>query len=896
MNIENQIQPSQVAHLSQLLTDALERAFTSMTSPQQQALLAKLKHLADQGDYAAYVAAIQPLAEEDLALVARYFSALPLLINIAEDVELASQIKMKRCRHADFQGELPATLAAIKQAGKGQILQRPMTIEPVLTAHPTQVQRKSMLDLMDKLYGLLTDYRNTRPEFLDRQAWQHELEAVIEIILGTDLIREQKLQVANEIANVMTYYQKSLIESITDITLNYRQALSDLEIESQQVLPITMGMWIGGDRDGNPYVTAETLRLTARIQSQVILDYYLTSLDQLYRRYSFSSDLVAVTPELAALAEASEDYSIFRQKEPYRKALNTIKNRLYASKALILGEGTQVQPQAYPDAETFKADLVLVLKALNADGKESHTLAPLESLIVCVEIFGFHLASIDLRQDSSINEACVAELLAQAKVEENYSQLDETSKIQCLLHQLTQEPRRLSSALNQPSDILNREMSIYQAVADLQKRLGQRIIKRHIISHTTSVSDLLELALLFKEVGLVGPDFAHVQLVPLFETIEDLEEALEVMTTYLRLPLVQKWLSTQDWCQEIMLGYSDSNKDGGYLASGWALYLAQNKLTRLGKQEGITISFFHGRGGTVGRGGGPSYEAIMSQPIGTINRLMRLTEQGEVIGTKYGNPDTAYYQLENMLVASLSHVLLAHEVHDSSPYEAVMNRLVDWSYQAYRQLVFATPGFSEFFFQATPIKEVSQLNIGSRPASRKKVTDIDGLRAIPWVFSWSQSRMMFPGWYGVGTAFQRFIEEDPSHLALLQEMYAEWPFFRALLSNVDMVLAKSDMEVASYYSQLVEDPEGQAIFQTLEAEWQRTKDLLLQIEGEEQLLAQNNYLRDSLAMRLPYFNALNYLQVELIRRSRQEALSPLASKILHITINGIATGLRNSGW
>lgn len=895
MNIENQIQQSQVAHLSQLLTDALERAFTSMTSPQQQALLAKLKHLADQGDYAAYVAAIQPLAEEDLALVARYFSALPLLINIAEDVELASQIKMKRCRHADLEGELLTTLAAIKQAGKGQVLQRPMTIEPVLTAHPTQVQRKSMLDLMDKLYGLLTDYRNTRPEFLDRQAWQHELEAVIEIILGTDLIREQKLQVANEISNVMTYYQKSLIESITDITLNYRQALSDLEIESQQVLPITMGMWIGGDRDGNPYVTAETLRLTARIQSQVILDYYLTSLDQLYRRYSFSSDLVAVTPELAALAEASEDYSIFRQKEPYRKALNTIKNRLYASKALILGEGTQVQPQAYPDAETFKADLNLVLAALKADGKESHTLAPLESLIVCVEIFGFHLASIDLRQDSSINEACVAELLAQAKVEKAYSQLDEASKVQCLLHQLTQEPRRLSSALNQASEILHREMAIYQAVADLQKRLGQRIIKRHIISHTTSVSDLLELALLFKEVGLVGPDFAHVQLVPLFETIEDLEESLGVMTTYLRLPLVQKWLATQDWCQEIMLGYSDSNKDGGYLASGWALYLAQNKLTRLGKQEGITISFFHGRGGTVGRGGGPSYEAIMSQPIGTINRLMRVTEQGEVIGTKYGNPDTAYYQLENMLVASLSHVLLAHEVHDSSPYEAVMNRLVDWSYQAYRQLVFATPGFSEFFFQATPIKEVSQLNIGSRPASRKKVTDIDGLRAIPWVFSWSQSRMMFPGWYGVGTAFQRFIEEDPSHLALLQEMYAEWPFFRALLSNVDMVLAKSDMEVASYYSQLVENPEGQAIFLTLEAEWQRTKDLLLQIEGEEQLLAQNNYLRDSLAMRLPYFNALNYLQVELIRRSRQEVLSPLASKILHITINGIATGLRNSG-
>lgn len=867
-----------------------------MTSPQQQALLAKLKHLADQGDYAAYVAAIQPLAEEDLALVARYFSALPLLINIAEDVELASQIKMKRCRHVDLEGELPATLAAIKQAGKGQILQRPMTIEPVLTAHPTQVQRKSMLDLMDKLYGLLRDYRNTRPEFLDRQAWQHELEAVIEIILGTDLIREQKLQVANEIANVMTYYQKSLIESITDITLNYRQALSDLEIESQQVLPITMGMWIGGDRDGNPYVTAETLRLTARIQSRVILDYYLSSLDQLYRRYSFSSDLVAVTPELAALAEESEDYSIFRQKEPYRKALNTIKNRLCASKSSILGEDTQVQAQAYPDAESFKTDLDLVLAALKVDGKESHTLAPLESLIVCVEIFGFHLASIDLRQDSSINEACVAELLAQAKVEEAYSQLDEASKVQCLLHQLTQEPRRLSSALNQASAILSREMAIYQAVADLQNRLGHRIIKRHIISHTTSVSDLLELALLFKEVGLVGPDFAHVQLVPLFETIEDLEEALEVMTTYLRLPLVQKWLASQDWCQEIMLGYSDSNKDGGYLASGWALYLAQNKLTRLGKQEGITISFFHGRGGTVGRGGGPSYEAIMSQPIGTINRLMRVTEQGEVIGTKYGNPDTAYYQLENMLVASLSHVLLAHEVQDSKPYEAVMNRLVDWSYQAYRQLVFATPGFSEFFFQATPIKEVSQLNIGSRPASRKKVTDIDGLRAIPWVFSWSQSRMMFPGWYGVGTAFQRFIEEDPSHLALLQEMYAEWPFFRALLSNVDMVLAKSDMEVASYYSQLVEEPEGQAIFQKLEAEWQRTKDLLLQIEGEEQLLAQNNYLRDSLAMRLPYFNALNYLQVELIRRSRQEALSPLASKILHITINGIATGLRNSGW
>ncbi|MFZ2458977.1 MAG: phosphoenolpyruvate carboxylase, partial [Streptococcus suis] len=514
-----------------------------------------------------------------------------------------------------------------------------------------------------------------------------------------------------------------------------------------------------------------------------------------------------------------------------------------------------------------------------------------------IEAFGFYLATIDMRQDSSINEACVAELLASARIVEDYSSLSEEAKCHVLLKQLETDPRILSATYVPKSEQLEKELAIFSTARELKDKLGEEVIKQHIISHSESVSDLLELAVLLKEVGLVDSDKARVQIVPLFETIEDLDNASDTMRQYLQLDLAKRWIAGNKQYQEIMLGYSDSNKDGGYLSSGWTLYKAQNELTKIGQENGVNITFFHGRGGTVGRGGGPSYDAITSQPFGSIKDRIRLTEQGEVIGNKYGNKDAAYYNLEMLVSATLDRMVtqMITDPNEIGNYRETMDEIVSESYTIYRDLVFNNPHFYDYFFTASPIREVSSLNIGSRPAARKTITEIDGLRAIPWVFSWSQNRVMLPGWYGVGSSFKRFVDKDPNNLAKLQKMYESWPFFRSLLSNVDMVLSKSNMNIAFEYTKMCESDEVRSVFYTILDEWQLTKNMILSIEQNEELLAELPFLKASLDYRMPYFNVLNYIQIELIRRLRRGELSKEQESLIHITINGVATGLRNSG-
>ena len=523
-----------------------------------------------------------------------------------------------------------------------------------------------------------------------------------------------------------------------------------------------------------------------------------------------------------------------------------------------------------------------------------------EELLNVVKIFGFYLASIDMRQDSSVHEACVAELLKSANIEQNYSLLSEEEKCKLLLRQLNEDPRPLSIGDDsKQSEELKKELEIFRTARYLKDKLGNNVIRQNIISHTTSISDLLELAIMLKEVGLVGKDFARLQLVPLFETIEDLENSYEIMDNYLNLDIVKKWVSDNKNYQEIMLGYSDSNKDGGYLSSGWSLYKAQQELSSLGEKYGIKITFFHGRGGTVGRGGGPSYDAIISQPLGSVQDRIRLTEQGEIIAAKYGNSDAAYYNLEALFSAVIQRMnadKVNADIRDIPEIQVIMDEIVADSYEAYRKLVFENPNFYNYFFEATPIKEISSLNIGSRPASRKKITDIGGLRAIPWVFSWSQNRIMLPGWYGIGSAMQQYIDQNPKeNLAKLQQMYQTWPFFKSLLENADMVLSKSNMDIARRYSNLCEDEETRSVFDRIEAEWQLTKKVLLQIEKHTELIQDLPALRGSLDYRLPYFDILNYIQIELIKRIRQGQYTEELEKTIHVTINGIATGLRNSG-
>ncbi|MCW0996772.1 phosphoenolpyruvate carboxylase [Streptococcus anginosus] len=879
-----------------ILTDLLEEVTKNMLSPETFEKIIALKELAAVGNYEGLNEIVQNLSNKEMSYISRYFSILPLLINISEDVDLAFEINYQNNVGQDYLGKLSTTIDLVSEKENAAEILEHLNVVPVLTAHPTQVQRTTMLDLTNHIHVLLRKYRDVRMGLLNEQKWHNNLRRYIEIIMRTDMIREKKLKVTNEITNVMEYYNSSFLQAVTNLTEEYKRLAKQHGIDLKNPTPITMGMWIGGDRDGNPYVTAETLKKSALTQCEVIMNYYDTKVANLYREFSLSTGIVKVSEAVQEMAYLSEDNSIYREKELYRRAFYYIQTKLKNTKTYFIDQ-IKTEPH-YHKIEEFKHDLLAIKQSLLENKGEAMISGEFTELLQAVEVFGFYLASIDMRQDSSVHEVCVAELLASAGIVEHYSELSEDEKCHVLLNELLYDPRILSATHAKKSALLQKELEIFQTARELKDKLGDAVIKQTIISHATSVSDLLELAVMHKEVGLIDKEFARVQIVPLFETIEDLDNSYDTMKKYLSLPIAQKWIASNNNYQEIMLGYSDSNKDGGYLSSCWTLYKAQQQLTAIGDEFGVKITFFHGRGGTVGRGGGPTYEAITSQPLRSINDRIRLTEQGEVIGNKYGNKDAAYYNLEMLVSATINRMITKKksDTSTSNRYEHIMDQVVERSYQIYRDLVFGNEHFYDYFFESSPIKAISSFNIGSRPAARKTITEIGGLRAIPWVFSWSQSRVMFPGWYGVGSSFKEFIDENPEeNLAFLRKMYKNWPFFQSLLSNVDMVLSKSNMNIAFEYAQLCEDKEVQEIYYTILDEWQLTKNVILAIEDYDDLLEENPYLRDSLDYRMRYFNILNYIQLELIKRQRRGELSPDEERLIHVTINGIATGLRNSG-
>ena len=928
-----------------ILTDLLTDVTRKILSPETFEKIEMMEDLAVHSKYQELKEIVEELTTEEMVYISRYFSILPLLINISEDVDLAYEINHQNNIDQDYLGKLSTTIDLISTRENAKEILENLNVVPVLTAHPTQVQRKTMLDLTNHIHTLLRQHRDVKAGLVNEKKWLGNLRRYIELMMQTDMIRDKKLKVTNEITNVMEYYNSSFLQAITNFMVEYKRLAEERGINLDNPKPITMGMWIGGDRDGNPFVTAETLKLSATLQSEVILNYYIDKVYTLYRTFSLSTNLSETSQAVAEMAALSTDKSVYRENEPYRRAFHYIQSKLiqtllYLKEGNFSNEGQRLtdraektlsakttpslsnkgreiipnyiqsrisetltelkkeQTPSYKTAKEFKEDLQVIYDSLIEHHGEALVTGDLTELLQAVDVFGFFLASIDMRQDSSVHEACVAELLASANIVKDYSSLSEEEKCQVLLKQLLEDPRILSATHEPKSELLQKELEIFKTARQLKDALGEEVIKQNIISHSTSVSDLLELAIMLKEVGLIDENGTRVQIVPLFETIEDLDNSCETMEKYLSLPIAQKWIASKNNYQEIMLGYSDSNKDGGYLSSCWTLYKAQQHLTAIGDKFGVKITFFHGRGGTVGRGGGPTYEAITSQPLRSINDRIRLTEQGEVIGNKYGNKDAAYYNLE-MLVSAAINRMVTHkksDAHTSNKYERIMDQVVERSYQIYRDLVFGDERFYDYFFESSPIKAISSFNIGSRPAARKTITEIGGLRAIPWVFSWSQSRVMFPGWYGVGSSFKEFIDQDPeNNLAFLQLMYKRWPFFKSLLSNVDMVLSKSNMNIAFEYAQLCEDQNVRDIFNIILDEWQLTKNVILEIEGHDELLAENTYLRDSLDYRMPYFNVLNYIQLELIKRQRNGQLTPDQEKLIHITINGIATGLRNSG-
>ncbi|EGJ12151.1 phosphoenolpyruvate carboxylase [Rubrivivax benzoatilyticus JA2 = ATCC BAA-35] len=861
---------------------------------------------------------LKNLSADQTVSVIRAFSYFSHLANIAEDRHHVRRRRVHEREGHLQEGSLAMAIERLhaadhRSADIARTLEQAY-ISPVLTAHPTEVQRKSILDAERAVAELI----GQRDELLtDEQRRENEelLRARVTQLWQTRMLRTARLTVADEIENALGYYPITFLREIPRLYRELERALP-----GHPVAPfLRMGHWIGGDRDGNPNVDARTLRRALSRQCETALRFYLTEVHELGSELSMSAMLAPVTAEMQALAERSPDRNVHREDEPYRRALVG----LYARLASTLHEltGTEalrhaVAPQqAYAGPEEFLADLRVVERSLRHHHAQALIAPRLAPLMRAVQVFGFHLATLDLRQSSDKHEAVVAELLRVARLEDDYAALDEPAR-RALLLRLLDDARPLRVRGAEYSALTTSELEVFETAREARQRYGREALRHYIISHTEDVSDLLEVLLLQKEAGLLRGTLdrdavADLIVVPLFETIGDLRQAAAIMRAYYALPGITAMVVRSGAEQDVMLGYSDSNKDGGFFTSNWELYRTEVALAEffaaLNREHGIRLRLFHGRGGTVGRGGGPSYQAILAQPPGTVNGQIRLTEQGEVIGSKYANPEIGRRNLETLVAATLEATLLHPTKSAPKAFLDAAARLSDASFAAYRALVYETPGFVDWFFAATPIREIAELNIGSRPASRKATRAIEDLRAIPWSFSWGQCRLALPGWYGFGSAVEDFLGDETTQAArleLLQRMYRQWPFFRALLSNLDMVLAKTDLRIAARYVELVEDKRAaRRVFTTMRAEWERVGQALEQITGEASRLQSNPALARSIEHRFPYLDPLNHLQVELMRRFRQRkpdtaAEDPVVARLqrgIHLSINGIAAGLRNTG-
>ncbi|HXE39741.1 MAG TPA: phosphoenolpyruvate carboxylase, partial [Azonexus sp.] len=869
---------------------------------------------ARNGDPAAraeLAALLDPLPRDTTQAVVRAFSYFLQLANIAED-----EHHIRRRRAHDLAGSPPregSLIHALDQLAASKVSPEAVAdffahavVAPVLTAHPTEVQRQSLIRNHRDIARLLC--QRERLQMTPEEEAENDLALANSILTlwQSRMLRPVRLKVLDEVKNGVTYFKETFFTELPRLYIQATQQLHKRYPAQRWALPpfFRVGSWIGGDRDGNPFVTAEILREALRLQSAAALSHYLDEIHELGGELPLSDLLIKVTPELLALAEHSTDHSPQRSDEPYRRALSGIYARLAATAREldhfepVRHEIGNAEPYATPDA--LRADLKVLANSLKLNGSANLAGGRLRRLLRGVQVFGFHLAPIDLRQNSEVHARSVAELLAGAGRCPDYEALSEAERIRLLVEEIS-TPRPLYSPYLEYSEETRGELAIFFAARELRQRYGSAALPNCIISKTDGVSDLLELALLLKESGLLLPGATprlDVNIIPLFETIEDLQKSAATMAGVFAIPAYRELIAGRGNEHEVMLGYSDSNKDGGFLTSGWELYKAEIELTRIFRSHGVRLRLFHGRGGSVGRGGGPTYHAILAQPAGAVSGQIRLTEQGEVISTKYGNADTGRRNLEVLLAATLEASLTDHEnkVEPAEQFHAVMDELSARAFNAYRGLVYETPGFTTYFRQSTVVSEIASLNIGSRPASRKASERIEDLRAIPWVFSWAQCRLMLPGWYGFGAAVDGYLAANANGLATLRRMVKSWPFFQSLLSNMDMVLAKSDLAIASRYAELVADSElRERIFSQIKAEWALTRRHLLAILEQDDFLADNPMLKRSLQLRSPYMDPLNHLQVELLKRHRAGETDERVARGIHLTINGIASGLRNSG-
>ena len=846
--------------------------------------------------------------------IIRAFSHFALLANVAEDIHR----ERRRAIHADA-GEPPqdSSLAAtyakldlaeldsstVAGALKGAL------VSPVITAHPTETRRRTVFVTQHRITELMRLHAAGHTETDDGRGIELELRRQVLTLWQTALIRLSRLQITDEIDVGLRYYPAALFKVIPQVNAEVRDALRtrwpDADLLAAPILQ--PGSWIGGDRDGNPNVTADVVRRATGSAAFTALTRYLAELTDLEQELSMSARLITVTPELTALAEGCPETA--RADEPYRRAVRVIRARLTATAAEILDQRPQHELDLglppYSAPAELRSDLDVIDASLRTHGAALLAADRLARLRESVRVFGFHLSGLDMRQNSDVHEEVVSELLAWAGVHPDYGSLPEDERVELLAGELRTR-RPLVGDRAQLSDLARGELGVVAAAAHAVGLYGSAAVPNYIISMCQSVSDVLEAAILLKEAGLLdtsGPEpYCPVGISPLFETIEDLRNGASILQAMLDLPIYRAVVSARGDSQEVMLGYSDSNKDGGYLAANWAVYRAELTLVEVARKAGIRLRLFHGRGGTVGRGGGPSYQAILAQPPGAVHGSLRLTEQGEVIAAKYAEPELARRNLESLVAATLESTLLDVEGlgDDAEPAYAVLDEVASLAHRAYAELVYETPGFVEYFKASTPVSEIGSLNIGSRPTSRKPTSSIADLRAIPWVLAWSQSRVMLPGWYGTGSAFEQWIaagpESETDRVETLHELYQRWPFFRSVLSNLAQVLAKSDMGLAARYAELVADEAlRHRVFGMIVDEHRRTIAMHKLITGQDDLLADNPALARSVFNRFPYLEPLNHLQVELLRRYRSGDDDELVQRGILLTMNGLASALRNSG-
>ncbi|OBI83564.1 phosphoenolpyruvate carboxylase [Mycobacterium sp. E740] len=846
--------------------------------------------------------------------VIRAFTHFALLANVAEDIHR----ERRRAVHIEA-GEPPqdsslaATYAkldsvdldpgAVAEALAGAL------VSPVITAHPTETRRRTIFDTQHRITELMRLRLHGHSSTDDGRDIEQELRRHILTLWQTALVRLSRLKIQDEIETGLRYYPAAFFEVIPQVNADVRAELQarwpDAGLLDEPI--VRPGSWIGGDRDGNPNVNAEVVRTATGRAAYTALDHYFAEITALEQELSMSARLVRISAALEALATRCEEPA--RADEPYRRALRVIHARLTTTAKQILDRQPEHELdlglERYETAAELLADLDVVDASLRDHGSAVLADDRLARLREAVRTFGFHLSGLDMRQNSDVHEEVIAELLAWAGVHSDYGSLTEPERVELLAAELaTRRPLVREGA--ELSELARKELDIVVAAARAVRVFGPQAVPNYIISMCESVSDMLEAAILLKEAGLLDVSaeepYAPVGIVPLFETIDDLQRGASILEALLDLPVYRSIVSARSESQEVMLGYSDSNKDGGYLAANWALYRAELDLVESARKTGIRLRLFHGRGGTVGRGGGPSYDAILAQPPGAVNGSLRITEQGEVIAAKYAEPQLAHRNLETLVAATLEATLLDVEGlgEAAEPAYEVLDDLAARAQRAYAELVHDTPGFVDYFKASTPVSEIGALNIGSRPSSRKPTTSIADLRAIPWVLAWSQSRVMLPGWYGTGTAFEEWISQGPesedARVEVLRDLYRRWPFFRTVLSNMAQVLAKSDLGLAARYSELVDDEElRRRVFDKIVDEHARTIRMHALITGQEDLLADNPSLARSVFNRFPYLEPLNHLQVELLRRYRSGDDDELVQRGILLTMSGLATALRNSG-